>query len=161
MPDERLGLQVYLYLTHRGQVGYNVAVWGPDDEPLVLDLGGGVVGDDADLDDFRFEGLQVTQPELRRTAHVSSSSEAVRLEYGFTGVHDAFSYRANPDGLPSWFAENRLEQSGRLEGVLEVAGRRIDLHGRMAHRDHSWGCGTGRCRSTGPGSSPTPTRDVR
>jgi hypothetical protein len=144
MPDERLGLQVYLYLTDRGRVGYNVAVWGPEQEPLALELGGGVVGPDMDFDDFAFDGLTVSQPQLRRTARVAYASEHVRLQYDFEAVHDAFSYRANPDGLPSWFAANRLEQSGRVAGFLEVPGeggrvRRIDWNGRMGHRDHSWG----------------------
>jgi hypothetical protein len=144
MPDERLGLQIYLYLTDRGRVGYNVCVWGAEKDPLVLDLGGGTVGADMDLDDFTFEGLTVKQPELRRTAEVAYHSENVRLEYSFEAVHDAFSYHDNPDGLPSWFAANRLEQSGRVSGFLEVAGRggstrRIEWDRRMGHRDHSWG----------------------
>jgi hypothetical protein len=29
MPDERLGLQVYVYLTAHGKSGFNVCVWGP------------------------------------------------------------------------------------------------------------------------------------
>jgi hypothetical protein len=144
MPDERLGLQVYLYLTDRGKAGFNVVVWGPDEEPVAVDLGGGTVPDDMDLDDFHLHGLAVRQPELRRTAEVTYTSEKIRLEYRFEGIHDAFSYRSNPDGLPEWFAANRLEQTGRVSGFLEVASqkgsrRRIDWDRRMGHRDHSWG----------------------
>src|SRR5690348_14851506 len=137
MPDERLGLQVYLYLTAHGKTGYNVSVWGPDSQPVALDLGGGKVADDADFDDFRVDGLHVRQPELRRTAEVTYESDKVRLEYRFEAVQDAFSYRSNPDGLPDWFAANRLEQTGRVSGFLEVAGRRIEWNRRMGHRDHS------------------------
>lgn len=143
MPDEGLGVQVYLYLTDRGRTGYNVTVWGADAEPLALELGGGTVGDDVDLDDFAFDGLTVTQPELRRTAVVTYTADHLRLHYEFAGVHDAFSYRQNPDGIPTWFAVNRLEQSGRVHGHLEIgpvgSARRIEWHGRMGHRDHSWG----------------------
>jgi hypothetical protein len=144
MPDERLGLQVYLYLTARGKAGFNVCVWGPGAEPLALDLGGGSVTAEADLDDFRIEGLTVAQPELRRTADVTYESANVRLEYRFEAIQDAFSYRCNPDGLPEWFAANRLEQTGRVSGFLEVAledgtARRIEWDRRMGHRDHSWG----------------------
>lgn len=145
MPDECLGLQVYLYLTDRGRTGYNVTVWGPDAEPVALKLGGGTVGAEMDLDDFVFEGLTVTQPELRRTAVVTYTSHDLRLRYEFEGIHAAFSYHENPDGLPTWFALNRLEQSGRVHGHLEIgeAGsrdlRRTDFDGRMGHRDHSWG----------------------
>lgn len=139
MTEERLGLQVYLYLTDRGNAGFNVSVWGPDVEPVALDLAGGTVPDEMDLDDFTLHGLHVRQPELRHTAEVTYGSEKVRLEYRFEAVHDAFSYLSNPDGLPSWFAANRLEQSGRVSGFLDVAGRRIEWDRRMGHRDHSWG----------------------
>jgi len=139
MPDERLGLQVYLYLTAHGRAGFNVSVWSPDTEPLALDLDGGSVPEDMDLDDFRLKGLSIRQPELRRTAEVTYESEKVRLEYRFDAVHDAFSYRSNPDGLPEWFAQNRLEQTGRVSGFLEVGGRRVEWDRRMGHRDHSWG----------------------
>jgi hypothetical protein len=139
MPEERLGLQVYLYLTDRGRSGFNVVVWGPESEPVAVVLGGGTVPDDMDLDDFALHGLTVRQPELLRTAEVAYTGEEVRLEYRFAAIHDAFSYHANPDGLPSWFARNRMEQTGRVSGFLEVAGRRIDWDRRMGHRDHSWG----------------------
>jgi hypothetical protein len=145
MPDEQLGLQIYLYLTDRGRTGYNVSVWGPDPEPVALRLEGGTVPDGMDLDDFDFRGLRVEQPERHRTARVTYESDEVRLRYDFEAVHDAFSYRANPDGIPEWFAQNRMEQSGRVTGFLELGPpgsadlRRIEWHGRMGHRDHSWG----------------------
>lgn len=139
MPDERLGLQIYLYLTAHGKSGFNVSVWGPDTEPLALDVDGGSVPADMDLDDFRLRGLTIRQPELRRTAEVTYESDTVRLEYRFEAIQDAFSYRSNPDGLPEWFAQNRLEQTGRVTGFLEVAERRIEWDRRMGHRDHSWG----------------------
>ena len=44
----------------------------------------------------------------------------------------------NPDGLPAWFAADRMEQTGRIRGTLRAAGREIRLDG-LGHRDHSWG----------------------
>lgn len=139
LPDERLGVHVYLYLTDRGKTGFIAAVWGPDAEPVALEMGGGTVDDDMDLDDFTIQGLRVRQPELRRTADVVFAGETLSLEYRFEGIQDAFSYRCNPDGLPSWFAANRLEQTGRIDGFVDIDGRRIPLDGRLGHRDHSWG----------------------
>ena len=66
MPEEKLGLQIYLYVSNRGRAGYNVSVWGPQAEPVALQLAQGTVGDDVDFDDFEFQGLRVRQPELRR-----------------------------------------------------------------------------------------------
>jgi hypothetical protein len=138
VPEEELGLQVYTFVNHRGRAGYNVVVWGAGGEPLALLQHLGQVGAEADFDDWSLAGLEVRQPELRRTAEVRFAREHVRLEYDFTALHEAFSYRQNPGGLPAWFADNRFEQAGRVTGVLEIAGRRIEFD-RIAHRDHSWG----------------------
>jgi hypothetical protein len=137
VPEEQLGLQVYTFVNHRGRAGYNVVVWGGAREPIVLQHLG-QVADDADFDDWSLAGLEVRQPELRRTAEVRFARDDVRLEYDFEALHEAFSYRQNPGGLPAWFARDRFEQAGRVTGVLEVAGRAVEFD-RIAHRDHSWG----------------------
>jgi hypothetical protein len=139
MPDEQLGMQIYLYLTHRGRTGYNVVVWGEQrDEPIVLETETGLVDDSMDLDSFAFNGLTLVQPELRKSCTVRFHSDRVDIDLEFEAIHDAFSYRNNPDGLPEWFAHNRFEQTGRVTGHLGFGGRRIEWD-RMAHRDHSWG----------------------
>ncbi|HTF09063.1 MAG TPA: enoyl-CoA hydratase-related protein [Asanoa sp.] len=138
MPEHELGVQVYLYLTGSGKAGYNVCVWGPDARPLALHMHSGQIPDHADLDEFAFEGLTLTQPELRKSCLMTYDRDGVRIEFAFNGIHDAFSYHSNPDGLPSWFAVNRIEQTGRVRGGIEVAGRRMEWD-RMGHRDHSWG----------------------
>jgi hypothetical protein len=138
MPEEELGFQAYLYLTDRGKAGFNVIVWGPEKEPLALVQKGGEIGPEADLDDFEFEGLRLRQPELRQTAVLEYADDSLSVCFDYTALHDAFSYRQNPDGLPAWFAVNRLEQTGSVTGFLEVGGRRIEWD-RVGHRDHSWG----------------------
>jgi hypothetical protein len=138
MPEEQLGMQIYLYLTDRGRTGYNVSVWGRDPEPVALQLEQGSVGADADFDAFEFRGLSFTQPEPLRTCRVRYESDDVTIAFDFGPLHEAFSYRANPDGLPSWFAANRMEQTGHVRGYLDVRGRRVEWD-RTGHRDHSWG----------------------
>jgi hypothetical protein len=139
VPEERIGLQVYLYLTDRGRTGYNVVVWGADAaEALAVKMSTGEVGRAADLDAFGFDGLVVTQPQLRQTSTVRFSRDELSLALDFEAIHDAFSYHANPDGLPEWFAVNRLEQTGRVSGYVEFGDRRIEFD-QLGHRDHSWG----------------------
>jgi hypothetical protein len=137
VPEEELAMQVYLFVNHHGKTGYNVVVWGRDGA-LALEQHMGRVGPEADFDDWNHAGLSLRQPEVRRTAEVRYTSDKVKLEYDFEALHDAFSYRQNPGGLPEWFAQNRFEQAGRIKGVLEVAGRTVEFD-RIAHRDHSWG----------------------
>jgi hypothetical protein len=136
MPDEQLAMQIYLYLTDRGRTGYNVVVWGG--ESSALKVASGVVDESADFDAFSFEGLTVKQPELRRACEVRYRSDEVNIDFDFEAIHDAFSYRSNADGLPDWFAQNRLEQTGRVRGFVEIGSRRVEFD-RIGHRDHSWG----------------------
>ncbi|MBL8589898.1 MAG: hypothetical protein JNK46_15305 [Methylobacteriaceae bacterium] len=138
MPEHELGFQCYLYLTGAGKAGFNLILWGRDRRPHVLELVQGDVPDTMDFDDFRLGDLHVRQPADQKTSRVTFHSDKVKLDYAFEGFHAPFSYRSNPDGLPAWFADNRLEQSGRVKGFIEWAGRRIDFD-RIGHRDHSWG----------------------
>lgn len=138
MPELKLGFQCYLYLTGAGKAGFNLILWGRDRKPYVLDLVQGDVPDTMDFDDFRLENLRVWQPADQKSARIAYESDKVKLEYEFKGFHAPFSYRSNPDGLPAWFAENRLEQSGWVNGFIEWDGKRIELD-RIGHRDHSWG----------------------
>jgi hypothetical protein len=137
VPEEQLAMQVYLFVSHRGRTGYNVCVWGADGE-LALEQHMGEVGPEADFDDWSHAGLSLRQPVVRRTAELRYQSARVKLEYDFEALHEAFSYRQNPGGLPHWFAQNRFEQAGRIRGSLDVDGRRVEFD-RIAHRDHSWG----------------------
>lgn len=138
LPEEEIGMQVYLYLTGSGRAGYNVVVWGPKPEPLALHLGSGRLDDDDDLADLSFEGLRLCQPEPLHSCSLTYERDDVAIQFDFDAIHEAFSYRANPDGVPSWFAENRMEQTGRIRGRLQLGRRSIDLDG-IGHRDHSWG----------------------
>ena len=138
MPDHQLGFQCYLYLTGEGVAGFNLILWGTEKKPHLLELVRGSVPDEMDFDDFELEGLRVHQPADQKSAHVAFENNSVKLEYRFEGFHAPFSYRSNPDGLPDWFARNRLEQSGWVKGFIEWDGQRVDFN-RIGHRDHSWG----------------------
>jgi hypothetical protein len=138
LPEQELGFQCYLYLSGQGKAGFNLILWGRDKKPKVLELVQGDVPDTMDFDNFSFGNLTVRQPADQRTAHVTFESNHVKLDYAFEGFHAPFSYRSNPDGLPSWFADNRLEQSGWVKGFIEWDRRRVGFD-RIGHRDHSWG----------------------
>lgn len=138
LPEQKLGFQAYLYLTSAGKAGFNVVLWGEEKRPLLLELVNGEIPAGMDLDALSFEGLELRKTGFGEPARVSYRSERVELDFTFTGSHPPFSYHDNPDGLPAWFALNRYEQTGRIEGSIRTGGRTIDLSG-MAHRDHSWG----------------------
>ena len=136
--EEKLGFQAYLYLTAKGQCGFNVLVWGEDRKPLLADIVQGEIAVDEQLDNFHFNGLHLTQTAMGAANRIAYQSEKVTLELAFTPRHAPFSYRANPGGLPSWFAINRYEQTGWIKGHITIGERHIVLD-RMGHIDHSWG----------------------
>jgi len=138
LPDHALGFQCYLYLTGAGKAGFNLILWGEDRKPYVLDQVQGDVPDTMDFDDFRLGNLCVRQPADQKSARITYQSDKVELDYRFQGIHAPFSYRSNPDGLPFWFAQNRMEQSGWVNGFIAWDGKRVALNG-IGHRDHSWG----------------------
>jgi hypothetical protein len=139
LPEEELGLQVYTMVDHNGWAGRQVAVMGPGDEPVALEMEHGIATDPgADFDDWKVAGLEITLPEPLRRAEIRYSGEGVSLEYHYTGLHEPFSYSRNPVGCPPWMAVDRFEQTGRATGVLRVAGRTIEFD-TLVHRDHSWG----------------------
>jgi hypothetical protein len=137
--EERLCFQTYLFLTAEGKAGLNIALWGGEDEKYrCAEFQQGEVPATMDLDDFAFEGFKLGKVAFGGPAKVSFSGRKLKAEFEFTGLHDPFSYRSNPDGLPSWMAADRYEQSGRIKGWIETPDRRIELD-RIGHRDHSWG----------------------
>ena len=137
MPEHQLGVQVYLYLTGSGKAGYNVCVWGPGAEPLAMHLHNGRVPDHTDLDDFSFDGLTLSQPEPLKSCLMTYDRDDVRIQFAFTGIHDAFSYRSNPDGLPSWFAQNRIEQTGQVRGGIDIERAQVLLVQRSLDCDRT------------------------
>jgi hypothetical protein len=138
MSDEEVGVMVYTWADEAGVAGRLLTAWGRDRRPLAFDIAHGVQMGDADFDDWRIDGLEITHPEPLRTASVRYSGQDMDLAYDFEGLHEAFDYTRNPGGCPQWMAVNRFEQTGHVRGELRIPGRTIDFD-QLAHRDHSWG----------------------
>ena len=160
LPEEELGLQVYTFVNHRGRAGLQRLRLGRRAEPVVLQHIG-QVGHDADFDDWN--AGRPARPPARAAAHRRGALRQRRraLEYAFEALHEAFSYRQNPGGLPAWFAREPL-RAGRP--------RPRRARGRAAGRSSSTASptattpgarATGAPRSTGSGCSPTRRRAGR
>lgn len=141
LTEHEVALQVYLFVSDDhalgARAGYHVAVWGRDREP-VLQHGGAAVEPDADFDDLTVDGVRIRQGVPLQESSVTVRTPTVELDLDFGAIAAPFSYHANPDGLPAWFALDRLEQSGRVRGSLRLGGATMIIDG-PGHRDHSWG----------------------
>lgn len=139
MAEEKLCLQVYFFATEDGNAGCNICLWGEGVDPAVVDFHSGSIPDDCDFSAIDLAGLVVRQDIAAQRSTLSYEGARLKLDFSFSALHEAFSYHANADGLPGWMATNRIEQSGILQGWVEIDGRRVSLDGRVGHRDHSWG----------------------
>jgi hypothetical protein len=139
LPEERLGISVYVYLKPSGEATQVVLGWGPELRTVLLDEIRDVPVQGEDLDDFAVGRVRLRQPDPLRTWEVSYAGEEMQLDFRFRGLHRAFSYWENPNGTPLAFtSHDRIEQCGAVEGTLRLRGRTVEFR-TTAHHDHSWG----------------------
>lgn len=143
LPEENLGVISYTWVSGESVAGSMIAVFGQDDERLVFHREECVaMSPHADFDDWTVGQVTVRHGDPHKVAHVSvdhrdPNGGGATLDYTFEAINPAFSYHDNADGCPSFLADDRLEQCGRVRGRL-VGDRTVDFD-TTGHRDHSWG----------------------
>jgi hypothetical protein len=137
LPDGGFGLIAYTWVNGASEAGYAVFVWDKD-ELVAFESTDGVAMNDADFDDWRIGGLQVTQTKALESLTLNHRGKELSFVLSAAAVSPAFAYGDHPLGTPRCMADQRWEQSLVASGWLEFKGRRIEINGAMA-RDHSWG----------------------
>lgn len=140
IPEAEVACFVYTWVSGHGKAGSAFVVYGPGVGETVADFCDGVdVPVTAGFDDWQVGRVLVRHGEPWRSASVTvAAGGRASLRYDFEAVHPPYAYGQHRDGCPGWVAENRIEQSGRVRGVLSIDGREIPFD-TMGHRDHSWG----------------------
>jgi len=139
LPELGLLVFVYTWVDANDRAGYMFGVSGDDDRRRLFFADDGIEVGSQDFDDWSIGGLRLRHTDPLATAELSfTDGDQVIFEATFRALHDAFSYRDNADGCPSFVATDRFEQAGSIRGGLLLDGERIDFD-TTAHRDHSWG----------------------
>lgn len=138
MPEYGLMGHWYTWVNDQNQAGLAFVLHGEGPDPVFFEHRTGLDATGKDFDDWRLGGITLTVGESLRTAHASFTGEDLEIEFTFVGMHDAFDYGSNADGTPTYLAENRYEQGGRIVGKMVWRGQEYVLDG-PGHRDHSWG----------------------
>lgn len=138
LPD--LGLAGFIYPTVRadGLAKGRCRFFGPGLPEPVEEEFEEFVPSDMDFDAWRAARVDMSIIEPHRIVDLAFRGDRIRFEGRFTALHPVYSFNARPNGIPAFYGDNRTEQQGRIEAVLEVDGKRFDIDGGMA-RDHSWG----------------------
>jgi hypothetical protein len=140
LPDEGLAGYLYSWVDGESVAGSALFMYGPaiGEEPIEFLVTGVKVPEDQGFDDFRVGGMHVRHQPDPEVAQITFTSDEVNVEYRFEATHPAYLYSCHPDGSPGFIADDRLEQSGHISGVIHLPDRDVAFDG-MGHRDHSWG----------------------
>lgn len=139
IPERDVACFVYTWVSGLGKAGAAFVVYGPKvGEPIVEKCDGIDVPATLGFDAWEIGNVCVRHGSAFQTADVRASSARATLEYHFEAAHPAYAYDGHADGCPGWVADARIEQSGKVRGVLTIDGEAIAFD-TMGHRDHSWG----------------------
>lgn len=140
LPEQGIGLAFYTWVTSDHKTGYGAWVYGgnPDGTAIFERRDGASVDPEADFDAWQAFDLSINLSPSNPSSTVKFSGESFQADLEFTPFHDAFLYSSHPLGCPSYFATDRLEQSGVFRGTLSFNGQEIPIH-TTGHHDHSWG----------------------
>lgn len=139
LPDEGLGVIAYTWVDAHGQAGAFGMAFGPElGEPIFEKVDGIAVPEQMQFDDWSVGPLRFGHLEPLHSTKVSYQGERLEMDFTFESIHRPYAFSSHPDGFPSYWADDRFEQSGRARGTLVVNGREIAVDG-PAHRDHSFG----------------------
>jgi hypothetical protein len=131
---------VYTWVTGESKAGAALCVYGPAIGPeAIFEIVDGIeVPRSMGFDDWRVGGLNVRHGKRLQTADLTFVGKRASLDHHFQAMHPAYNYGSHADGCPSFLADDRFEQSGRVKGVLRFDGRSLPFE-TFGHRDHSWG----------------------
>ena len=135
---EGLNIHLYWWVDGAGMAGRVVGLFSNDNHRLLLDRKDGIAMGQCDFDDWRIAGLEIAHRDALEVADYRYADSSFALDLRFEAMHRAFAYSENADGCPPSMAAARFEQSGRVQGHLTLAGRRMEID-TWGHRDHSWG----------------------
>ncbi len=140
LPDQGIAGYLYAWVNGESVAGSALFLYGPaiGDQPIEVLVKDFPVPFDQGFDDFCVGGMHVRHQPDPEVAEITFASDVANVEYRFEATHPAYAYSCHPDGSPTFVADDRLEQAGRISGVIKLPGRDIRFDG-MGHRDHSWG----------------------
>lgn len=139
LADEGLGLIAYTWMNAFGSAGAFGVAFGPRlDEPIFVHPEEVQVPDAMAFDDWKVGPLHASLHEPLRSGDVSFDSDRLAMDFTFEAIHPPYAFSSHPEPFPTYYADDRFEQGGRVKGTVRIDGDTITLDG-FAHRDHSWG----------------------
>lgn len=140
VPDEDLAGLVYTWVDAESNAGSAAWICRPESaggtlfefqDKIAVPAGQG-------FDDWTAGPLRVAMAPGNDGTTAAYHSERISIDLAFRPMHEPYLYSQAPAGCPPYFADDRLEQSGWVEGSLRIDDRSVDF-AVPGHHDHSWG----------------------
>ena len=140
LPEEEIALFTYTWVSRDSIAGAAMAIFGPGvgKEPIQQRLADRSVPATMNFDNWAIEGFRLEHDLKFDRAHVHWEHPAATVDFTFEASHPPYAYGSHRKGCPSYAADDRIEQAGRVKGTLQLADRLIPFDA-TGHRDHSWG----------------------
>lgn len=140
IPELKIAAFTYTWVNGESEAGAAFALFGPGvgDYPIQQRIPDRKVATDMDFSDWCIDGFRMQQDLKFKRAKVSWITDQAAIEFTYDAIHPPYAYGSHKDGCPSFCAIDRIEQAGRVEGTITLAGKQLPFTS-LAHRDHSWG----------------------
>jgi len=140
LPDEKIGAFFYTWVSRDSVAGFACAIFGPGvpGGPIIERIDNIAVPAQQNFNNWKVGRFQMQHDLEMYGARVEWSSEKASVAFNFEAIHPCYGYGNDPRGCPSFLADDRTEQAGRITGTLTLGGKTIKLD-TTGHRDHSWG----------------------
>jgi hypothetical protein len=140
LPEHGIAFFTYTWVNNASEAGAAIAIFGPGvgEAPIQVRLADRKVPADMDFSNWKIDDFTMKQDLKFGHAEVSWKGEGAAIDFTFDGFHPPYAYSANAEGCPAYCADDRIEQSGRVQGTLTIGDKVIEFDA-TGHRDHSWG----------------------
>jgi hypothetical protein len=139
LPEHGLAGFLYPWVNNAGMAGAAACVFGPGLKVPVKERFEEVpVSPAMDFRAWEVKGMSMRIGAPHRTVDLAFAGEQVEIRCTYDAMHPPYAFGSHRNGCPSYYAQDRTEQHGRIEGELKIGGTRYALNGFM-QRDHSWG----------------------
>ena len=140
LPDHDIAAFCYTWVNKDSKAGSAFVVFGSGvgDKPIAEAIDGIEVPRSMNFDDWKVGAVHLRHDLQFNKAEMRLEGTGAGIHAHFEALHPPYAYGSHPDGCPDYAATNRIEQAGRVKGVLRIGERKIPFESFVA-RDHSWG----------------------
>lgn len=139
LPERGIAGFIYPWINANGTASAAICLFGPGlPEPIQERFEEVAIPPDMGFYDWKVSGLTYRIDQPHQSADYAFHGERVRIDCRFEAMHPVYPFSAHPEGCPPYYADDRTEQHGVVNGTMSIDGDSFSFEG-LGQRDHAWG----------------------